>query len=101
MYASLPTIQPEPAWWLRMAEDAVPCVSFSPGSWRHYVFGNRELLTGKEVGEDRVKCCHVKHPAPSVCPDDRLFVPASLCSQVHQWGHSSRLACPPGVLVLL
>ena len=47
--------------------------------------------------EDKVKRSHAEHPAPSDCPDNRLFVPASLRSQVLQWGHSSRLACHPGV----
>ena len=47
--------------------------------------------------EDKVKRSHAEHPAPSACPDNRLFVPESLRSQVLQWGHSSRLACHPGV----
>uniref|UniRef100_A0A8C5BNC0 Gypsy retrotransposon integrase-like protein 1 n=1 Tax=Gadus morhua TaxID=8049 RepID=A0A8C5BNC0_GADMO len=36
-------------------------------------------------------------PAPSSCPPDRLFVPASLRSDVLQWGHASRLTCHPGI----
>ena len=32
--------------------------------------------------EDQVKRSHAKHPAPSAWPDNRLFVPASLRSQV-------------------
>ena len=47
--------------------------------------------------EDKVKRSLTDHPAPSACPNDRLFVSASLRSQVLQWGHSSRLACHPGV----
>ena len=47
--------------------------------------------------EDKVKQGQADHPAPSACPVDRLFVSANLRSQVLQWGHSSRLACHPGV----
>ena len=35
--------------------------------------------------------------AVSSATENRLFVPANLRSQVLQWGHSSRLACHPGV----
>uniref|UniRef100_A0A8C4ZXL3 Gypsy retrotransposon integrase-like protein 1 n=1 Tax=Gadus morhua TaxID=8049 RepID=A0A8C4ZXL3_GADMO len=34
---------------------------------------------------------------PSTCPPNCLFVPQSVRSQVLQWGHSSKLACHPGV----
>ena len=47
--------------------------------------------------EEKVKRSLSEHPAPSSCPSGRLFVSASLRSQVLQWGHSSRLACHPGV----
>ena len=47
--------------------------------------------------EDKVRQGQDDHPAPSACPVDRLFVSANLRSQVLQWGHSSRLACHPGV----
>ena len=47
--------------------------------------------------EEKVKRSLSKHPAPSSCPSGRLFVSASLRSQVLQSGHSSRLACHPGV----
>ena len=47
--------------------------------------------------EDRVKRSNAEHPAPSACPNNRLFVPDNLRSQFLQWGHSSRLACHPGV----
>ena len=47
--------------------------------------------------EDKVKQGQADHPVPSACPVNRLFVPANLRSQVLQWGHSSRLACHPGV----
>ncbi|KAK5877443.1 hypothetical protein CesoFtcFv8_024946 [Champsocephalus esox] len=47
--------------------------------------------------EDKVKRSHVEHPAPSACPVNRLFVPATLRTQVLQWGHNSRLACHSGV----
>jgi transposase InsO family protein len=47
--------------------------------------------------EEKVKRSLTEHPAPSSCPSGRLFVSASLRSQVLQWGHSSRLACHPGV----
>jgi len=46
---------------------------------------------------DKVKQSQADHPAPSACPDNRLYVPVNLRSQVLQWGHSSRLACHPGV----
>jgi len=37
-----------------------------------------------------------KHPIKQKdCPDVRLFVSASLHSQVLLWGHSSHLACQP------
>ena len=35
--------------------------------------------------------------APNDAPSDKLFVPEQLRSRVLQWGHSSRLACHPGV----
>ena len=47
--------------------------------------------------EDKVKRSHAEHPAPSACPDNLLFVPATLRTQVLQWGHNSRLACHSGV----
>ena len=47
--------------------------------------------------EDKVKQSHTECPCPSACPYNRLYVPATLRSQVFQWGHSSRLACHPGV----
>ena len=47
--------------------------------------------------EAKVKQGQADHPAPSACPENRLFDPANLDSQVLQWGHSSRLACHPGV----
>uniref|UniRef100_A0A671X748 Gypsy retrotransposon integrase-like protein 1 n=1 Tax=Sparus aurata TaxID=8175 RepID=A0A671X748_SPAAU len=37
------------------------------------------------------------HPAPDGCPPERLFVPPSVRAPVLQWGHSSKLACHPGV----
>ena len=46
---------------------------------------------------DKVKRSKADQPIPSACPDNRLYVPVSLRSQVLQWGHSSRLACHPGV----
>uniref|UniRef100_A0A8C5C6Y7 Gypsy retrotransposon integrase-like protein 1 n=1 Tax=Gadus morhua TaxID=8049 RepID=A0A8C5C6Y7_GADMO len=46
---------------------------------------------------DKVKRSQAGQPIPSACPDNRLYVPVSLRSQVLQWGHSSRLACHPGV----
>lgn len=48
--------------------------------------------------EEEVKQSHTAQPAPSACPDNLLFVPANLRSKVLQWGHSSRLACHPGVI---
>ncbi|KAI3365736.1 hypothetical protein L3Q82_000693 [Scortum barcoo] len=35
--------------------------------------------------------------AHSACPQNRLFVPPSLRSDVLQWAHSSRLTCHPGI----
>ena len=37
------------------------------------------------------------HPAPDGCPPERLFVPPPARAPVLQWGHSSKLACHPGV----
>uniref|UniRef100_A0A3P9J093 Gypsy retrotransposon integrase-like protein 1 n=1 Tax=Oryzias latipes TaxID=8090 RepID=A0A3P9J093_ORYLA len=34
---------------------------------------------------------------PSGCPEGRLFVPSALRTMVLNWGHSSRLACHPGL----
>uniref|UniRef100_A0A8C5CEZ5 Gypsy retrotransposon integrase-like protein 1 n=1 Tax=Gadus morhua TaxID=8049 RepID=A0A8C5CEZ5_GADMO len=47
--------------------------------------------------EEKVRAASLNLPAPSSCPPDRLFVPASLRSEVLQWGHASRLACHPGI----
>ena len=38
-----------------------------------------------------------QHPPPRSAPTGRLFVPASVRTQVLLWGHSSRLTCHPGV----
>ena len=46
---------------------------------------------------DKVKLSQADHPSPSACPNNRLYVPVNLRSQVLQWGHSSCLACRPGV----
>ena len=47
--------------------------------------------------EEKVRAASLNLPAPSSCPPDRLFVPASLRSDVLQWGHASRLTCHPGI----
>ncbi len=47
--------------------------------------------------EDKVKQANSQIPAPSACPNNCLFVPANLRSEVLQWAHSSPLACHPGV----
>jgi len=36
-------------------------------------------------------------PDPGNAPQDRLFVPSSVRPQVLEWGHSSHIACHPGV----
>ncbi len=36
-------------------------------------------------------------PDPGNGPPNTLFVPDSVCSEVLQWGHSTRLICHPGV----
>ena len=36
-------------------------------------------------------------PDPGTGPPGRIFVPEAVCSQVLQWGHSSKLTCHPGV----
>ena len=46
--------------------------------------------------EKKVKDAQLSSPAPSACPDDLLYVPSRLRSQVIQWGHSSHLSCHPG-----
>ena len=47
--------------------------------------------------EEQVRAAARDQPGPSTCPTDCLFVPGNLRSQVIQWGHSSHLACHPGV----
>ncbi|KAI3364364.1 hypothetical protein L3Q82_011161, partial [Scortum barcoo] len=47
--------------------------------------------------EERVKAAQEGQPGPSACPQNRLFVPPSLRSDVLQWAHSSRLTCHPGI----
>lgn len=34
---------------------------------------------------------------PAGCPAEKLFVPPRLRSQVLLWGHTSKVACHPGV----
>ena len=47
--------------------------------------------------ESVVKQAHGESPAPSGCPQNRLFVPVSVRSQVIHWAHTSLLTCHPGV----
>ena len=47
--------------------------------------------------ESEVKSANGVSPAPSGCPQDRLFVPVSLRPQVIHWAHTSVLTCHPGV----
>jgi len=47
--------------------------------------------------ETLVKQAQVNQPDPGNGPPNRLFVPDSTCSQVLQWGHTSRFACHPEV----
>lgn len=35
-------------------------------------------------------------PDPGTGPEDCLYVPNNVCSQVLQWGHNSKFACHPG-----
>ena len=48
--------------------------------------------------EERVRAALEDHPGPSSCPQDRLFVPQELRTEVLQWAHDSRLTCHPGIL---
>ncbi|KAI3351469.1 hypothetical protein L3Q82_020315 [Scortum barcoo] len=45
--------------------------------------------------EERVKAAQEGQPGPSACPQNRLFVPPSLRSDVLQWAHSSPSHLPP------
>ncbi|XP_061136628.1 uncharacterized protein LOC133155378 [Syngnathus typhle] len=47
--------------------------------------------------EEQVKQANGDAPPPDGCPTNRLFVPPPLRPQVIHWGHTSRLACHPGV----
>ncbi|XP_068508006.1 uncharacterized protein tctn1 isoform X2 [Syngnathus scovelli] len=47
--------------------------------------------------EGRVQQANGNEPPPSGCPENRLFVPAQLRSQVIHWAHTSRLSCHPGM----
>ncbi len=47
--------------------------------------------------ESKVRTASEGVKPPPGCPPSRLFVPESLRSDVIRWGHSSKLACHPGV----
>lgn len=47
--------------------------------------------------EAAVREAQRQQPDPGNGPANRLFVPASVRSQVLQWGHTSKFACHPGV----
>ena len=47
--------------------------------------------------ESMVRTALSGESGPSACPPNCLFVPQSVRPQVLQWGHSSKLACHPGV----
>ncbi|KAJ0059379.1 hypothetical protein NL108_016159 [Boleophthalmus pectinirostris] len=47
--------------------------------------------------EERVKAALENNPGPSTCPNNLLFVPQHLRSDVLQWAHSSKLTCHPGI----
>ncbi len=47
--------------------------------------------------ESKVRTASEGVTPPPGCPPSRLFVPESLRSDVIRWGHSSKLACHPGV----
>ena len=47
--------------------------------------------------EERVKAALEDQPGPSSCPQDRLFVPQDLRSDVLQWAYGSPLTCHPGI----
>ena len=47
--------------------------------------------------ENEVKQANSGVPAPSGCPNKRLFVPGELRPQVIHWAHTSLLSCHPGV----
>lgn len=47
--------------------------------------------------EERIKAALEDNPGPSTCPDNLLYVPQHLRSDVLQWAHSSKLTCHPGI----
>ena len=47
--------------------------------------------------ESLVTQAQAHQPDPGTGPPGRLFVPDAVRSDVLQWGHSSRLACHPGI----
>ncbi|XP_067231400.1 uncharacterized protein brd8a isoform X2 [Chanodichthys erythropterus] len=63
----------------------------------------REMVVGSLSWgiEKRVEEAVREREVPRECPEGRLFVPAGLCPEVLWWGHSSKLACHPGVRRLL
>ncbi|XP_056132867.1 uncharacterized protein LOC130109929 [Lampris incognitus] len=57
-------------------------------------FFSRRFLPAEETV---VKRALRSSPAPSNVPPRRLFVPDSVRSRILKWGHTSQLACHPGV----
>lgn len=47
--------------------------------------------------EERMRTSTEGQAGPSTCPSDRLYVPASLRSDVLQWAHDSKFSCHPGI----
>ena len=47
--------------------------------------------------EEKVRQANLNSHIPDGCPQNRLFVPDSLRSQVIHWAHTSLLSCHPGV----
>uniref|UniRef100_A0A3P9IIZ6 Gypsy retrotransposon integrase-like protein 1 n=1 Tax=Oryzias latipes TaxID=8090 RepID=A0A3P9IIZ6_ORYLA len=63
------------------------------------VLPSRMVLGATRWSLERQVQASIPDPAtiPAGCPEGRLFVPSSLRTMVLKWGHSSRLACHPGV----
>jgi len=73
------------------------CLNTRQARWALFFGRFRFTLTVTWEIEALVKQAQQTQPDPGNGAPNRLFTPDSVRSQVLQWGHTSRIACHPGM----